>query len=63
MLACKYQTRAEAGNANSTVFYQVYCALFYFENDAEILFPVHYKRKVAQKGFMMAFMMNKHCND
>jgi hypothetical protein len=29
------------------------------ENDAEI-FPVHYTWKVAEKGFKMAFMMNKH---
>jgi hypothetical protein len=28
------------------------------ENDAEI-FPVHYTSKVAEKGFKMAFMMNK----
>jgi hypothetical protein len=40
-----------------TVFYQVYCALFYIENDAEI-FPVHYQWEVADKGFKMAFMMN-----
>ncbi len=43
-----------------------YCILssrvctFYIENDAEI-FPVHYTytRKVTEKGFKMAFMMNK----
>ncbi len=29
------------------------------ENDAEIL-PVHYTWKVAQKGFKMAFKINKH---
>ncbi len=40
------------------VFYQVWCALFYIENDAEI-FPVHYTWKVAEKGFKIAFMMNK----
>jgi hypothetical protein len=40
------------------VFYQVWCALFYIENDAEI-FPAHYSWKVAEKGFKMAFMMNK----
>jgi hypothetical protein len=28
------------------------------ENDAEI-FPAHYTWKVAEKGFKMAFMMNK----
>jgi hypothetical protein len=33
-------------------------ALFYIENDAEI-FPAHYTWKVAEKGFKMAFMMNK----
>ncbi len=31
---------------------------FYIENDAEI-FPLHYTQKVAEKGFKMAFMMNK----
>jgi hypothetical protein len=36
----------------------VYCALFYIKNDAEIFF-VHYTWKVAEKGFKMAFMMNK----
>jgi hypothetical protein len=41
-----------------TVFYQVQCALFYIENDAEI-FPAHYTWKVAQKGFKIAFMMDK----
>jgi hypothetical protein len=39
-------------------FYRVCCALFYIENDAEI-FPAHYTSKVAEKGFKMAFMMNK----
>jgi len=33
-------------------------ALFYIENDAEI-FPAHYTKKVAEKGFKIAFMMNK----
>jgi hypothetical protein len=31
---------------------------FYIENDAET-FPVHPTWKVAEKGFKMAFMMNK----
>jgi hypothetical protein len=31
---------------------------FCIKNDAEI-FPAHYPWKVADKGFMMAFMMNK----
>ncbi len=31
---------------------------FYIENDAEI-FPAHYTWKVAEKGFKMAFMINK----
>jgi hypothetical protein len=31
---------------------------FYIENDAEI-FPVHNTWKVAEKGFKIAFMMNK----
>ncbi len=42
----------------NTVFYQVQCAFFYIENDAEI-FPRHYTWKVAEKGFKMTFMMNK----
>ncbi len=42
----------------STVFYQVQCTLFYIENDAEI-FPAYYTWKAAEKGFKMAFMMNK----
>ncbi len=41
-----------------TVFYWVYCTLFYIENDAEI-FPAHSTWKVAEKGFKIAFMMNK----
>ncbi len=43
---------------NSNVFYQVQCTLFYNKNDAEKL-HVHNTWKVAEKGFMMAFMMNK----
>ena len=39
-------------------FYRVKCALLQIENDAEI-FPVHSTWKVAEKGFKMAFMMNK----
>jgi hypothetical protein len=41
-----------------------YCILssivhtFYIENDAEV-FPAHYTCKVAEKGFKIAFMMNK----
>ncbi len=31
---------------------------FYIENDAEV-FLAHYTCKVAEKGFKMAFMMNK----
>ncbi len=31
---------------------------FYIENAAEI-FPAHYTWKVAEKGFKIAFMMNK----
>ncbi len=41
-----------------TIFYQVQCALFYLENDAEI-FPAHYTCKVADEGFKMACKMNK----
>ncbi len=42
----------------------LYCILssiahtFYMENDAEI-FPAHYTWWVAEKGFKMAFVMNK----
>ncbi len=36
-----------------TVFYQLQCALFYIDNDAEI-FPAHYTWKVTEKGFKMA---------
>ncbi len=42
----------------STVFYRVQCTLFYTENDAEI-YPVHTWKKVAEKEFKMASMMNK----
>ncbi len=42
----------------TTVFYQVQCELYHIENDAEI-FPAHNTWKVAEKGFKMAFMMNK----
>jgi hypothetical protein len=31
---------------------------FYIENNAEI-FPAHYTWKLAEKGFKIAFMMNK----
>ncbi len=41
-----------------TVFDRVLCTLFYIENDAEIL-PAHYTWRVAEKGFKIAFMMNK----
>jgi hypothetical protein len=41
-----------------TIFYKVNCEILYIENHAEI-FPVHYTWKVAEKGFKMAFMMNK----
>ncbi len=45
-----------------------YCILwsivwtFYSENDAEI-FPAHCTWKVAERGFKIAFMMNKPCNE
>ncbi len=48
----------EHNNMKHTVFYQVQCALFNMENDAEI-FPAHYTWKVAEKGSMMASMINK----
>ncbi len=41
-----------------TVFYRVWCTLFYIENYVEI-FPAHYAWKVTEKGFKIAFMMNK----
>ncbi len=41
-----------------TIFDRVQCTLLYIKNDAEI-FPVHYTRKIAEKGFKMAFMMNQ----
>ncbi len=43
---------------NNTIFYRVLFALWYIKNDAEI-FPAHYTLTVAEKGFKMAFMMNK----
>ncbi len=39
-------------------FIKYKCTFFYIENDAEI-FPAHYTWKVAEKGFKVAFMMNK----
>ncbi len=42
----------------SIIFCRVQCTLFYIENDAEI-FPAHYTWRVAEKGFKLAFMMNK----
>ncbi len=48
----------EWGGKWSTVLYGVQCPLFYIENDAEIL-TEHYTWKVAEKGFKMAFIMNK----
>ncbi len=49
--------RQQYSQSSINVFYQVQCALFYIENDAEIL-PVYYTFKVAVKGCKMAFMMN-----
>ena len=43
---------------NLPYFIEYKCTHFYTENDAEI-FPVHYTWKVAEKGFKIAFMMNK----
>jgi hypothetical protein len=42
----------------STIFYRLLCALLYIEQDAEI-FPAHCTWKAAEKGFMIAFIMNK----
>ena len=39
-------------------FIELSAHFFYIENDAEI-FPAHYTWKVAEKGFKMAFIMNK----
>ncbi len=55
----KRQAKFQQSNAKcDTIFYGVQCTLFYIENDAEI-FPAHYTWTVAEKGFKMAFMMNK----
>jgi hypothetical protein len=35
-----------------------FSVIFYIENDAEI-FPAHYTRKEAEKGFKIVFMMIK----
>ncbi len=49
----------EVSLVNKTcIIYRVYCTLFYIENDGEI-FPVHYTYKAAEKGFKMAFIINK----
>ncbi len=44
-------------NIDYCILLSIVCT-FYIENDAEI-FPAHYTWKVAEKGFKMAFMMNK----
>jgi hypothetical protein len=44
-------------NIKFHILSSIVCNYFYIENDAEI-FPAHYTRKVAEKGFL-AFMMNK----
>ncbi len=41
----------------STTIYRIFYT-FYIENDAEI-FPAYYTWKVVEKGFKIAFMMNK----
>ncbi len=46
----------EVGHGHYRILSQ--CTILYIENDAEI-FPAHYTWKVAEKGFKMAFMMNK----
>ncbi len=48
-------------NKGQTLAYRILSSIintFYIENDAEI-FPAHCTQKVAEKGFKMAFMMNK----
>jgi hypothetical protein len=43
---------------NYHILSRIVRTFFYIENDAEI-FPACYTWKVAEKGFRMAFMMNK----
>jgi hypothetical protein len=43
---------------NLLYFIEYTAHFFYIENDAEI-FSAHYTWKVGEKGFKMAFMMNK----
>jgi hypothetical protein len=45
-------------NTKLLYFIEYSAHFFYTENDAE-MFPAHYTWKVAEKGFKMAFMMNK----
>jgi hypothetical protein len=46
-------------NSIDLLYFIEYSAhFFYIENDAEI-FPAQYSRKVTEKGFKIAFMMNK----
>jgi hypothetical protein len=47
-----------SGLDEHTKWYYHILSSIYIENDAEI-FPVHDTWKVAEKGFKMAFMMNK----
>jgi len=53
----KLCTKDNEGNS-SPYFIEYSVHFFYIENDAEI-FPAHYTRKVVEKGFKIAFMMNK----
>ncbi len=57
-LGLKAQRRNNYEKCKNTIFYRVQCTLFYVENDAEI-YPAQYTWKVAEKGFKMAYMMNK----
>jgi hypothetical protein len=51
---CTVQIRADR---EYRILSSIVCTL-YFVNDAEI-FPAHYTWKVAEKGFKVAFMINK----
>ncbi len=43
---------------NRVLYFIEYSVHFFIGNDAEI-FPAHFTWKVSEKGFKMAFMMNK----
>jgi len=57
LLAAKPDGQVKKLLFNYRILLSIVC-IFYIENDAEI-FPAHYTWKVAEKGFKIAFMMNK----